>query len=122
MLTVLMTLAAEVPTVPASPATAMDFTWLFVKMLLLLAIVCIVAILLLKFGAPRLPIFRKMASSGFAKILARQSIDQRKHLYLVRIGKRYLVIGSADHAINLLAELSPEDAKGLDIPGVEENP
>jgi len=120
MIAILAILAAGVETVPATPTTAVDFTLLFLKMLFLLAVVCLVAILLLKFGAPRLAIFRRIASQGFAKVLARQALDQRKILYLVRIGKRYLVIGTADHAISPIAELTEEDAKALDIKGVGE--
>jgi len=120
MIGLMMLMAADVTTVPATPATAVDFTWLFIKMLLLLAVVCLIAILFLKFGAPRLPILRRISSQGFAQVLARQAIDQRKVLHLVKIGKRYLVIGTADHAISPIAELTEEDARGLDIKGAGE--
>ncbi|MBN1282672.1 MAG: flagellar biosynthetic protein FliO [Proteobacteria bacterium] len=117
MLSILSILAAEMETVPASPAAVPDFAWLFIKMLLLLGAVCMGAIIFLKYGAPRMPIFRKMAGHGFARIIARQAIEPRKNLYLVAIGKRYLVIGTSDHAINAFAELTEDEARALGVEG-----
>ena len=53
-------------------------------------------------------------------MIARQAIEPRKHLYLVKIGKRYLVIGTADHGINPIVELTEGEAMGLGIKGVGE--
>lgn len=94
---------------PATPSTAVDFTWLFIKMLLVLAIVSIVALLILKYAVPR---FGKSFQKGrYFSVLARYTLEPRKSLYLIHIGKRYLVIGSSDHAINLITEVSKEEVE-----------
>lgn len=113
-------LAAEVETVPATSSSAIDFTWLFVKMLLVLAIVCIGAVVILKYVAPRTRFMKRLTRGGFAKVLQRQALEHGKQLYLVEIGKRYFVIGTSDHGINPVAELGLDDVRKLEIKGVGE--
>jgi len=98
-----------VQTVPATDVNAVDFTWLFVKMLLMLGIVTISAIVILKYVVPRLGIVRRLKKNNFFTIIARFSLDARKKLYVVEVGKRYFVIGASEHAINMLAELKRDD-------------
>lgn len=108
----LFTLLAVIPTEPASSATAVDFTWLFIKMILVLAIVSIVAILILKYTVPHFGLFKPFQKGQYFKVLGRYVLESRKSLYLVNIGKRYLVIGVADHGINLVTEISKDEAEG----------
>ena len=120
MLSILGILAAEMETVQATPSSAIDFTWLFVKMLLVLAIICAGAVVVLKFIAPRTRFMRRLTRGGFAKVLQRQALEHGKQLYLVEMGKRYFVNGTSDHGINPIAELSQDDLRKLDIKGVGE--
>jgi flagellar biogenesis protein FliO len=120
VLAILTVLAAEVETVPATPSGAIDFTWLFVKMLLVLAVICIGAIVVLKFVAPRTRFMKRLTRGGFAKVLQRQVLEHGKALYLVEMGKRYFVIGTSDHGISPIAELSPDEVRELDVKGVGE--
>ena len=101
-----------VPTEPATPSTAVDFTWLFIKMLLVLVIVSVAAILLLKYAVPRFGFFKPFQKGSYFTVLGRYVLEPKKSLYLVNIGKRYLVIGTADHGINLITEISKEEAEG----------
>lgn len=106
-------LSAVVPTVPATPGTAVDFTWLFLKMLLILGIVCILAILILRYAVPQVGFLRRLNQGRFFTVRARQGLEPRKALYLVEIGKRYLVIGAADHGISLITELPAAEAEEI---------
>lgn len=101
-----------VPTEAATAASAVDFTWLFIKMVLVLAIVSIAAVLFLKYLMPRFGPFKAFQKGRYFQILGRFALEPRKALYLVNIGKRYLVIGCSEHAINLVAEISKEEAEG----------
>lgn len=101
-----------IPTEPATAASAVDFTWLFMKMILVLAIVSIAAILFLKYLMPRFGPFKAYKRGQYFKVLGRFVLESRKALYIVNIGKRYLVIGCSDHAINLITEISKEEAEG----------
>ena len=51
------------------------------------------------------------ARSGPLEILARQPLDGRRAIYLVRVGKRVLVVGAADGALTRLASTSLESLK-----------
>jgi flagellar biosynthetic protein FliO len=118
MIATLAILAAEIELAPATPVSAIDFTWLFVKMLLFLGVICIAALIILKFLVPRMGFMKRLTRDGFAKVIARQVIEPRKHLYLVKIGEKYLVIGTADHGINLITELARGEVAGLGIKGM----
>ncbi|MFH1829437.1 MAG: flagellar biosynthetic protein FliO [Pseudomonadota bacterium] len=113
MLSILLLTAAKVQTVPATAESAVDFTWLFIKMLFILGFVSILAVLILKYGVPRTAFYKRFQQGSLFNIKARQAIEPRKLLYLVEIGKRYLVLGVTDHAINTIAELSEDEAKEL---------
>ena len=88
-----------------------DFTWVFIKMLAALVVVCVTAILLLRYGVPYLSLRRgkrPMKQSPF-ELLARFSLEQRRALYLMRIeGKRY-VLGASEGGITKLAELDEKE-------------
>lgn len=106
----IIAILAEVPTVPATDASAMDFTWLFLKMLLILGIVTVFAILVLKYAVPHMGVMRRFQRGNYFRVLGRYLLEPRRSLYLIEVGKRYLVIGVSDHGINLVTELSEKEA------------
>ena len=108
----LITLLSTIPTQPALPSNTVDFTWLFIKMLLVLGIVCILAILFLKYVMPRTGLMGALQKGRYFTVLGRYQLEHRKALYMVEVGGRYFVIGCADHAINLLAELTEKEVNG----------
>lgn len=108
----LLILLSDIATKPALPSNTIDFTWLFIKMLLVLGIVCILAILFLKYVMPRTGLVRAGHRGKYFSVLGRYQLEHRKSLYLVEVGKRYLVIGCADHGINTLAELTEDEVRG----------
>lgn len=119
MLAFIAVVAAEIQTVPATPTTAVDFTWLFIKMLFVLAAVTIVAILVLKYGMPRTAFYKRLSKGGLVRVMARQYIAPRKALYLVEMGKRYMLLGVTDHAITPVMELSSEEAGKVEAGGMK---
>lgn len=102
---------SAVPTEPVTTSSAVDFTWLFIKTLLILVVVIVAAIIMLRYGFPRLGFFKPFQKGRYFTVLGRYVLEPRKSLYLVNIGKRYLVIGTADHGINLITEITKEEAK-----------
>ena len=92
----------------------MDFTWLFLQMLLALAVVCIGAILVLRYFLPKMAWTKKWQKNGNFELIARFGLDFRRTLYLVRVGKKYLVLGGADQGIHLLTELSSGEIESND--------
>lgn len=113
----MISILASVPTVPATDVTAMDFTWLFLKMLLMLGVVTVLAVLVLKYAVPHFGIMKRLTRSKYFNVIGRCPLDPRKSLYLVETGGRYFVLGVADHGVNLIAELSEKEA----LEGLKEN-
>lgn len=113
MLSIIAIFAAAIPTVPATPEGAMDFTWLFIKMLLALGIVSVFAVLVIKYAMPRINFLKAMGPSRFLVVKARQDIGPGRSVCLIQIGKRYLLLGATDHAINTLAEISEQEVGEL---------
>ncbi|MBI2346367.1 MAG: FliO/MopB family protein [Deltaproteobacteria bacterium] len=86
-----------------------DFTWLFIKMMAVLAAICVGAVLVLRYVVPRLPIGRRMARSQQLQVLTRVPLGGRRDLWLVRVGQRYFLLGAGDPGVRCLAELSASD-------------
>lgn len=107
-----ISILAQIPTEPATASSAVDFTWLFIKMLLVLVIVSIVAILILKYAVPHFGFLKPFQKGQYFTVLGRYTLEPKRSLYLVNIGKRYLVIGVADSGINLITEITKEEAEG----------
>ena len=103
-------LLAQVDTVSPTGDAAIDFTWLFIKMLLVLGIVSVGAVLVLKYAVPRIGAMKRFQQGKCFSVLARYTLEPGKSLYLVNVGKRYLVLGAADHGISLLGEVTEEEA------------
>ena len=95
---------------PTTTAAAIDFSWLFIKMLLVLGIVSILAVLLLKYGLPKMGLARRFHQGKYFHVLGRFVLEPHKTLYLVNVGKRYLVLGVADAGIHLVTEITKEEA------------
>lgn len=87
----------------------MDFTWQFLNMLFILLLVCVGAVVALRFVLPRMMGNKRFNKSGHFELLARYSLDFRRALYLVRVGKKYFVVGGAEQGLHLLSEISKDD-------------
>jgi flagellar biosynthetic protein FliO len=98
-----------IQTSPATGEGALDFTWLFIRMISALVVVCILAVIILKYAVPRIGFFKKYSGGKYIDVVARQNLDQRKHLYIIKVGERYALVGSSDHGVNLVMELKKED-------------
>lgn len=102
-------LTAAIATEEATPSSAVDFTWLFVKMVIVLGIVIVLALIVLKFLAPK---FRG-SEGDFFEVVGRTKLDAKKSLYLIRALKRYHIIGMSEHGISNIGEVSPEEMEGF---------
>jgi len=102
----------DIATKPATGDGAIDFTWLFMKMMIVLIIVCVFAVVILKYVAPRIGLFKKINSNKYIEILGRRSLEHKKQLYIIKVGSRYALIGSSEHSVNLVMELDKKDVIG----------
>jgi len=93
-------------------AGTISLIWSTIKMLIVLGLVCLVAILSLRFFLPKLGGFRTQ-EGDFIQILKRIPFEPRKSLYLVRVGEKYHLLGVSDQNINYLIAISKEEIGDL---------
>lgn len=95
---------------PALGPDSVDFTWLFLKTLLAMAVVLGLAIVVLRFVLPHLGLHRPQKSQGNFRVLESFPLDAKKSLYVVEVEGRRFLIGSSEHAINLVSELDRQSS------------
>lgn len=91
-----------------------DFTWLFIKMMGVLIVICVAAFIVLKYVAPRIGILQRMAKGQHIHIVSRAVLGARTHLWIVRIGTRHFLLGSGERGVTALSELSAKDVEVSD--------
>lgn len=105
---------------PPLPVT--DATSLAVGILdgvLVLAAICILAYILLRYGLGRLR--GRHAAGQLIRVVDRVELEPRRALYVVRVGKQAFLIGAAEGGMRRLAELDAEDLpEGEPAPSVFE--
>ena len=86
------------------------YTWLLVKMLASLVVVCALAFFLLKKLLPRISGTRRGADA-LVHILERYPLEPRKSLYVIQIGDDYHLIGASEQNVSYLCPLSAKDVQ-----------
>ena len=112
---------AQAHTPPAPPVTG--YGTLLLKMILALGVVCLLAVLALKYGLkrflPTAPVAQEM------EIVARMPLEPRRALLVVRVGPKHLILASSEAGISAVGELSAEEAAqlaGSALPTTEKAP
>lgn len=93
---------------PATHSSAVDFTFLFIKMVAALIVACVLAVLILKYAVPRLSFAKKLSEDKYIKILSRVAIGPKQYLYLVKVEEKCILLGVTDHSISKIADLEYE--------------
>lgn len=86
-----------------------SFGWLFVKTLVAMIIVIVLAFVFIRYIMPRLHWGRGLRKGSNITILERQALEARKHLYLVRVGRKTVLIGTADQRISKIMDVETEE-------------
>lgn len=94
---------------PAYDGTGSSFSfWDFVKMILILVVVILLIVgvfyLLKKAGGTR------FVDTDLIQILSTKNLSGNKHVHLVEVGGQFLLIGSADNSVNLLTQVTDQEA------------
>jgi flagellar biogenesis protein FliO len=83
--------------------------WLdYAKTLLILGGVCCIAVFLIKYLLPKI-MGADATPSDQIQIFARQSLEPRKMLYLVRAGKSVVLLASSGDTVQFMTALDPQD-------------
>lgn len=85
-------------------ANSQAFTWLLVKMIFSLLLVCALAVVILRVILPRL-MGMPMRSGGLVRVVYRTSLEPKKSLYVVQIAGGYHLLGVSDGSVTHLMDL-----------------
>jgi flagellar biogenesis protein FliO len=90
----------------------------YVKTMVILVGICALAFGALKFAGPRL---RANAGSfpGSIRVLARQTLEPRKNLYVVRAGHTTMLIATSGESVHFMTQLEHSDWPEEQIDEVE---
>ena len=86
------------------PEPSIDFSWLFIKVVLAMIVVCVTAYFGIKYLLPKASFIKKSHQSEI-EILERFPLEPRKNLYLLKVDNRRVLIGTTENSINSLLEL-----------------
>ena len=90
-----------------------DFTWLFIKMVAGLILVLALAVILIRVVLPRTRLGRSRKAS-WASLIDQFPLDPNRSLCVVKILERYFVLGSSEHSIHLITELSKAEGEKIE--------
>lgn len=79
----------------------------YLKTMVILAVICLLALGALKFLRPRLQ--ASAGSSGGIRVLARQSLEPRKNLYVVRAGHTTMLIATSGESVHFMTLVEHTD-------------
>lgn len=86
----------------------LDFTWLFMKVMFALLVVCLIAFVVLKYVLPRASFVRRAADSD-VEIIERFTLEPKKNLYILKVATKYLLVGTTENSIRSLLELDAKE-------------
>lgn len=55
-------------------------------------------------------------ANQWIKVVGRSYLTPKQSLYIVKMGQKFAILGVGDNAVNLIKELTPEEAETLDKP------
>lgn len=86
----------------------MEFGWMFLRMIAVLAAVCALAFVMLRWGLRRFVPFDP-SRSGRLEVVERLAVGPKRSILAVRAGREFLLVGSSEAGFELLG---PLDADG----------
>lgn len=95
---------------PAAPPT-MGYGMMLARMVFMLAAVCALAIISLRWGLKRLTNVNSASQS--IEVVSRAVIEPRRAVLVLRVGTRHLIVGTGEHGMTPLGELSEEEAEAM---------
>ncbi len=95
---------------PAAPPP-MGYGMMLARMVFMLAAVCALAVITLRWGLKRLTHVHSAGQS--IEVVSRAVIEPRRAVLVLRVGTRHLIVGTGEHGMTPLGELSEEEADAM---------
>ena len=89
--------------------TTPNFAFLFLKTILAMVLVLGVAIVFIRYIMPRLYGPRVGGKQSLIHVVSRLSIEPRKALWIIRVGDKISLVGSAEQVITKIMDLEERD-------------
>ena len=97
------------PTLSERPARPMGYGTMLLRMLFTLGAVCLIAVVGLRWGLRRLvPDDRRPRHLA---IVAHLPVGPMRAVFVIRVGSKHLIVGSADGGLSRLGELTEKEAE-----------
>ncbi len=90
------------------PQISADYGTMLIKMIVSVALVCLLAYAILRWGLGRLA--GNVQGGEQMEVLSRLAVGPDRTIMVVRVGPRFLVVGNTETGISLLTELSDDEA------------
>lgn len=103
-------LAGQAAAAPASAPVGEGYgelLWMSIGLLAAIGVIAVVAVRL--FGGGRT--LRRGSGGGLLEVIARQPLEPRRSLYVVRVGERRLLVGTSELGVTMLTELEGGEAE-----------
>jgi flagellar protein FliO/FliZ len=92
----------------------MEYGWMMLRTLFVLGAVCALAYGLLRWGLKRF-VPAGGAGKGRMEIVDRIGVAPKQSVLVLRVGSRYLLVGSSEAGLQNLGEVSGEDMQSADM-------
>ena len=89
---------------------SLDYSWLFMKVMAAMVLVCIAAVLVIKYALPRSRFIRRSQDSQI-EVLERFTLEPKKNLYILKVADKQVLIGTTDTSLSPLLELGESEPK-----------
>ncbi len=108
--------AEQAALAPAAPP-AMGYGMVLARMVFMLAAVCALAVITLRWGLKRLT---HVTSAGQSiEVVSRAVIEPRRAVMVLRVGTRHLIVGTGEHGMTPLGELSEQEVEAMRVKAAE---
>jgi flagellar protein FliO/FliZ len=96
------------------PAEDVSFGWTLIRTFIVLGLVVMLAYVSLNWGMRKMLGIRMPSAGGsLVSVIERVPIDQRRSMFVVKAAGEYLLIGGAEHSLNLISKLDPAEVEKL---------
>jgi len=93
--------ALDATTLVAPASVGVDFTWMFIKVIFAMGLVCLAAFVIIKYVLPKSP-YVKANKNSQIEILERFILEPRKNLYILKVGPQRILLGTTENSISAL--------------------
>ncbi len=101
----------DLPAMNFGPGIAEILLKLIISMAVIIGLIYGSILLLRKISNRTLP-----QANQWVKVIGRSYLTPKQSLYIVKMGPKFAVLGVSDNSVNLIKELTPEEAESLNTP------